>query len=170
MSQKTKPQLPPRKLAHRIRCLARFAFGSPRRTWLPADSHAAALHQQLSSRMYKCDPVLHFLSLVFKYGPWKDALLSEWKAIARWPRVQKQPTKPVAQSAKSRERGAETEDIDHRQALANACQRCKAVQRLLASTARAMHKNPENPKWSANANRFGGRFNGPAAHMHLFCI
>lgn len=148
------PALPPKKLAHRIQCLAKFAFGSRKRKWLPADAHAAAQHRTLSHQMYQCDTVLHILSLVFKYGPWKAALLHEWESTASWPEVGQLPMRPAVQSS-------ESQAIDYKRAVEEAGTRANAVQCLLADVAKLIHQNPVNPEWAANANRFGGRFNGP---------
>ena len=78
---RSKRELPPGKIAHRIKCLIKFTFSDPSKKWLPADACAAVQHRRLSKRMYACDPALHFLSLVLKYGPWKGALLQAWKKL-----------------------------------------------------------------------------------------
>lgn len=170
MSQETIVNLAPRKLAHRIQCLARFAFGSRRRKWLPADAHAAERHRVASCQMYQCDRVLHFISLVLKYGPWKDALLEQWKLMSKkWPALD-QPLTKATQSAESMTSDSEfrldTANTNYKQALELASPRAKAHLCLLAATAKAISKQPVDPAWSANANRFGGRFNGPVALLH----
>lgn len=150
-------QVSPKQLAHRIRCLVQFAFGSRKRKWLPADAHAAAQHRTLSNKMYQCDGVLHFLSLVLKYGPWKVALLQAWKNTKRWPAVECQ--------------SAESEVPDYKKACQNAGARAKAVHHLLADVAKRIQENPVKPEWAANTNRHGGRFNGPAVQLQLsFCV
>lgn len=161
---KTKKQLSPAKLAHRIKCLIKFTFADPQKQWLPADACAAAKHRHLSKQMYACDPALHFLSLVLKYGPWKDALLHAWKQASKWP-GEKLALKPKLESTESSS-PEPTSKLAYKQACIDVKPRARAVKKLLVAAAKAIHDHPVDPAWSANANRFGGRFNGPAIQLH----
>jgi hypothetical protein len=153
---KTGP-LPPRKLAHRIRCLARFTLKDPKRKWLPADASASVDHRDLSSEMYHCDPALHFVSLLLKFRPWKDELLNAWRQLAAWPsaeaRVQSSKPTPATQ-------------VGYKQLLVQAEARGRALQKLLILTARSVSKRPVKPEWGTNANRHGSHYRGPVTTMH----
>lgn len=46
---------------------------------LPADLVAAVEHTHTSCVMYRSEPALEHLSLICKYGPFKDCLLTAWQ-------------------------------------------------------------------------------------------
>ena len=153
------PTTPPSKLAHRVKCLAEFTLKDPKRKWLPADAAAAVDHRVKSRKMYHCDPVLHFTSLLVKYRPWKDKLLQEWQKQPGWPSKDNRVQSPDPASFAAK--------VDYKQALAKASARGKALQQLLNATAKEISKKPVKPEWGANANRHGSHFSGPASLMHL---
>ena len=153
------PTTPPSKLAHRVKCLAEFTLKDPKRKWLPADAAAAVDHRVKSRKMYHCDPVLHFTSLLVKFRPWKDKLLQEWQKQPGWPSKDNRVQSPDPASFAAK--------VDYKQALAKASARGKALQQLLNATAKEISKKPVKPEWGANANRHGSHFSGPASLMHL---
>lgn len=71
-------------LIHRTRCLAKYTL-TGKRQWFPADVHSRKLQlkKQLSRQMFKSDPALHFLSILLRMAPWKDALAHAWESRAR---------------------------------------------------------------------------------------
>ena len=69
-----KPRKIPRQYAiQRIRLLAPV-FQSA----MPGDLSSAMQHGKKSARMFAAEPVLEFVSIMSKYGPFKDSLLAAW--------------------------------------------------------------------------------------------
>ena len=149
--------IPPGKLAHRVRCLLKFTLKDPTKKWLPPDAAAAAYHRVASSNMYNCDVALHFISLLLKFGPWKDMLLECWQKGPTWPTPGKRAHSPESRAC---------EQVDFKQRIELAGKRSKALSKLLQSTAHGISCKPVQPEWGANANRHGSHFNGPASQMH----
>ena len=69
--RKTKPGL----LAERLRILSPIM-----QDCLPGDFESAKKHVYKSAQMFRASPILEVVSLQFKYGPFKDALLHSWRA------------------------------------------------------------------------------------------
>jgi hypothetical protein len=149
--------IPPRKLAHRVRCLVKFTLKDPTKKWLPPDAAAAAHHREASRNMYNCDAALHFISLLLKFGPWKDMLLECWQKGPTWPTPGKRARSPESRAC---------EQVDFKQKIELAGERSQALAKLLQSTAHGISCKPVQPEWGANANRHGSHYNGPASQMH----
>ena len=108
--------------------------------------------------MYQCDPALPFASLLLKFGPWKDMLLHQWHQMSSWPNPESQVQTSMVQQGQG---------VDYQGALQKAQARSKALQKLLASTAKGINNQPVKAEWAVNANRHGSHYSGPAAQLQL---
>ncbi len=50
---------------------------------MPGDLESAIHHSHKSGRMYAAEPALEAISILGKYGPWKDCLLQAWRQVQK---------------------------------------------------------------------------------------